>query len=40
MSKSAMLGAFEDTVAMSIAMEMVQPCIDFAHRIRASVLAT
>jgi deoxyribonuclease-4 len=31
MGKSAMLGSFEDTLAMSIAMEMVQPCIDFAH---------
>jgi deoxyribonuclease-4 len=31
MGKSAMLGSFEDTLAMSTAMEMVQPCIDFAH---------
>ncbi|MFN3491846.1 MAG: TIM barrel protein [Anaerolineales bacterium] len=31
MGKSAMLGSFEDAVAMSKAMEMVQPCLDFAH---------
>jgi deoxyribonuclease-4 len=31
MGKSAMLGSFEDTLAMSRAMDMVQPCIDFAH---------
>lgn len=31
MGKSAMLGSFEDAVAMSAAMDMVQPCIDFAH---------
>jgi deoxyribonuclease-4 len=31
MGKSAMLGSFEDTLAMSTAMDMVQPCIDFAH---------
>ena len=31
MGKSAMLGSFEDTIAMSKGMEMVQPCIDFAH---------
>jgi deoxyribonuclease-4 len=30
MGKSAMLGSFEDTLAMS-AMEGVEPCIDFAH---------
>jgi deoxyribonuclease-4 len=31
MGKSAMLGSFEDALAMSAAMEMVQPCMDFAH---------
>ena len=31
MGKSAMLGSFEDAVAMSKAMDMVQPCLDFAH---------
>ena len=31
MGKSAMLGSFEDAVAMSKAVEMVQPCLDFAH---------
>ena len=31
MGKSAMLGSFEDTLAMSTAIEGVQPCIDFAH---------
>src|SRR5512147_1283203 len=31
MGKSAMLGSFEDALAMSQAMDMVQPCIDFAH---------
>ncbi|MDO8753845.1 MAG: TIM barrel protein [Anaerolineales bacterium] len=31
MGKSAMLGSFEDALAMSKAMEGVQPCLDFAH---------
>jgi deoxyribonuclease-4 len=31
MGKSAMLGSFGDTLAMSAAMEGVQPCLDFAH---------
>lgn len=31
MGKSAMLGSFEDTLAMSQAVDMVQPCLDFAH---------
>jgi deoxyribonuclease IV len=31
MGKSAMLGSFEDAVAMSRSMDMVQPCLDFAH---------
>lgn len=31
MGKSAMLGSFDDTLAMSAAMDMVQPCLDFAH---------
>lgn len=31
MGKSAMLGSAEDAIAMSKAMEMVQPCLDFAH---------
>jgi deoxyribonuclease-4 len=31
MGKSAMLGSFEDTLVMSKAVEMVQPCLDFAH---------
>src|ERR1041385_758475 len=31
MGKSAMLGSFEDTLAMSEAIEGVEPCIDFAH---------
>ncbi len=31
MGKSAMLGSIEDALAMSAAMDMVQPCIDFAH---------
>ena len=26
-----MLGSFEDAVAMSKAMDMVLPCLDFAH---------
>ena len=31
MGKSAMLGSFEDTLAMSKAIEGVEPCMDFAH---------
>jgi len=31
MGKSAMLGSFEDALAMSKAMEQVLPCLDFAH---------
>ncbi len=31
MGKSAMLGSIDDAIAMSEAMDMVQPCIDFAH---------
>ena len=31
MGKSAMLGSFEDTLAMSTAIDGVEPCIDFAH---------
>ncbi len=31
MGKSAMLGSFEDALAMSKVMDMVQPCMDFAH---------
>lgn len=31
MGKSAMLGSFEDAVAMSKAVPNVQPCLDFAH---------
>jgi deoxyribonuclease-4 len=31
MGKSAMLGSFEDTLAMSKAILGVEPCIDFAH---------
>jgi deoxyribonuclease-4 len=31
MGKSAMLGSLEDTLAMSEAVEGVQPCLDFAH---------
>src|SRR5512139_1693332 len=31
MGKSAMLGSFEDTLAMSKAIAGVEPCIDFAH---------
>ncbi|NWF63175.1 MAG: TIM barrel protein [Chloroflexi bacterium] len=31
MGKSAMLGSFDDALAISKAMDMVQPCIDFAH---------
>ncbi|MBK8821685.1 MAG: TIM barrel protein [Anaerolineales bacterium] len=31
MGKSAMLGSLEDAVAMSIATDMVLPCLDFAH---------
>jgi len=31
MGKSAMLGSFEDTLAMSTAIAGVEPCIDFAH---------
>jgi deoxyribonuclease-4 len=31
MGKSAMLGSIDDAIAMSAAMDMVQPCIDFAH---------
>jgi deoxyribonuclease-4 len=31
MGKSAMLGSFEDALAMAQAIEGVQPCLDFAH---------
>jgi deoxyribonuclease-4 len=31
MGKSAMLGSLEDTLAMSRAIDGVQPCLDFAH---------
>jgi deoxyribonuclease-4 len=31
MGKSAMLGSFEDTLAMASEIDGVQPCIDFAH---------
>ena len=31
MGKSAMLGSFEDAVAMSQAIDGVLPCLDFAH---------
>jgi deoxyribonuclease-4 len=31
MGKSAMLGSFEDALAMSDAIQGVQPCLDFAH---------
>lgn len=31
MGKSAMLGSLEDVLAMSKAVDMVQPCLDFAH---------
>ncbi len=31
MGKSAMLGSFEDAIAMSKSMDMVLPCLDFAH---------
>lgn len=31
MGKSAMLGSFEDTLAMSQSVEEVRPCLDFAH---------
>lgn len=31
MGKTAMLGSLEDTLAMSQAIEGVQPCLDFAH---------
>lgn len=31
MGKSAMLGSLEDTLAMSQAIEGVEPCLDFAH---------
>jgi deoxyribonuclease-4 len=31
MGKSAMLGSLEDTLAMSKAVDGVQPCLDFAH---------
>ena len=31
MGKSAMLGSFEDALAMSKAIPNVQPCLDFAH---------
>src|SRR4026208_712175 len=31
MGKSAMLGSFADTLAMSAAIKGVQPCLDFAH---------
>ena len=31
MGKSAMLGSFEDAIAMSKAIDMVLPCLDFAH---------
>jgi deoxyribonuclease-4 len=31
MGKSAMFGSLEDTLAMSLALSRVEPCIDFAH---------
>jgi deoxyribonuclease-4 len=31
MGKPAMLGSLEDTLAMSLAIEGVEPCLDFAH---------
>ena len=31
MGKSAMLGSLEDTLQMSLAIEGVEPCLDFAH---------
>lgn len=31
MGKGAMLGSLEDTLLMSVAIEGVEPCIDFAH---------
>jgi deoxyribonuclease-4 len=31
MGKSAMLGSLEDTLAMSTAIDGVEPCLDFAH---------
>ena len=31
MGKSAMLGSFEDTLEMSLAVPGVQPCLDFPH---------
>lgn len=31
MGKSAMLGALEDTLAMSLEVKGVEPCLDFAH---------
>lgn len=31
MGKSAMLGSFDDALIMSSSMEMVLPCLDFAH---------
>jgi deoxyribonuclease-4 len=31
MGKSAMLGSLEDTLEMSVALEGVEPCLDFAH---------
>lgn len=31
MGKGAMLGSLEDTIAMSLAIPGVQPCLDFAH---------
>lgn len=31
MGKSAMLGSLEDTLEMSLAMDGVQPCLDFPH---------
>ncbi len=31
MGKSAMLGSYEDTIAMSLAIPGVAPCLDFAH---------
>ena len=31
MGKSAMLGSFDDTLAMSVAIPGVLPCLDFAH---------
>lgn len=31
MGKSAMLGSLDDTIEMSLAIEGVEPCVDFAH---------